>query len=158
MFKFKSIFYEIVFVLGILAIIIVLAFIAWHWRQYNRDQMRHSAFPVTMTNGQQLARAIKSYDREHGSPPEKLSLLLSKYIQQIPDAGAAAKDGWHYQIHTDGQFGGWELFIKVRDEYSPNFLGFGDTFVFHPNGEYARKAYGGVLMTFDNGEWGYYVE
>ena len=55
-------------------------------------------------------------------------------------------------------FGGWELYIKVRDEYSPNFLGFGDTFVFHPNGEYSHEAYGGILMTFDNGEWGYYVE
>ena len=158
MFKFKSLFSEILLVLGILTLIIVFAFGAWHWRQYKRDRMRHNALPVTMKNGQQLERVIKIYNREHGSPPEKLSLLLPKYIQRIPDAGAAAKDGWHYKIHPDGKFGGWELFIKVRDAYSPNFLGFGDAFVFHPNGEYSQKAYGGVLMTFADGKWGYYVE
>jgi hypothetical protein len=158
MFKFKSLFSEILFVLGILALIIILAFVAWHWRQYKRDRMRHIALPVTIKNGEQLERAIKSYDLKNGSPPEKLSLLLPQYIQKIPGAGAAAKDGWHYKIHSDGKFGGWELYIKVRDEYSPNWLGFGDAFVFHPNGEYSQKGYGGVLMTFADGKWGYYVE
>jgi hypothetical protein len=35
-------------------------------------------------------------------------------------------------------------------------MGFGNRFVYHPNGEYPRYGYGGVLVRFR--DWGYYVE
>jgi hypothetical protein len=145
---------------GLVALVLVLAgfaaSFAFSQRQHRREQMRAAALPVTIKQAQPIIRAIERYRAANGTLPKSLFILVPKYIQQIPAPGPAAKAGWHYKVNAGWQSGGWSLSIKVRDEYSPNAIGFGDTFVYHPSGKYPNVAYGGGLMPF--GQWGYYVE
>jgi hypothetical protein len=48
------------------------------------------------------------------------------------------------------------LFVEVRDEFSPNVLGFGDRFVFIPATNTLGRITAAFLERF--GRWGYYVE
>lgn len=143
-------------VIAVFALAAFIVSLALSWRQNKRAQMRAAVLPVTIKQAQPIIRAIKRYSKERRALPQSLFVLMPKYIGQIPDAGPAAKNGWHYQVNTGVESGGWALSIKVRDEYSPNIVGFGDTFVFHPSGRYPDWAYGGGLIPFD--KWGYYVE
>jgi hypothetical protein len=152
----KSAASQIAVVLLVLVLAGSAASFALAQRQKRREQMRVTALPITVKQAQPLIGAIERYRKENSALPKSLSILAPKYIRQIPSAGPAAKGGWHYQVTTDWQSGGWSLSIKVRDEYSPNVMGFGDTFVFHPSGKYPDAAYGGGLRIF--GKWGYYVE
>lgn len=152
----KSAISKIAFVLVGCILVVFAASLALSWRQNKRAQMRATALPVTIKQAQSVMRAIERYNREQGTPPQSLSVLVPKYIQQLPDAGPAAKNGWRYETGDRYEEGGWALSIRVRDEYSPNIMGFGDTFVFHPSGKYPNAAYGGGFMPF--GKWGYYVE
>ena len=153
---FKSTVSQTTLVVLVLVLAGFAASFALSQRQNRREQMRATALPVTIKQAQPIIRAIERYATENSAPPKSLSSLVPKYIQQISAAGPAAKDGWHYQANSDWQSGGWSLSIKVRDEYSPNVMGFGDTFVFHPSGKYPNTAYGGGLIPFN--KWGCYVE
>jgi hypothetical protein len=129
---------------------------AFSWQQSKRQQMRATDLPITIRQAQPIIRAIGQYRKEHHALPQSLSALVPKYLRQLPNAGPAARDGWRYQPGTKQSAGEWALSIRVRDEYSPNLAGFGDTFAFHPSGRYPRVAYGGGLVPF--GKWGYYIE
>jgi hypothetical protein len=124
--------------------------------QCHRESMRAEALPITMAQAAPIIEAIERYCKEHDTPPPDLNVLIPHYLRQLPEAGPIAEDGWHYSPQTYEDSGGWTLLVRVRDEYSPNLVGFGDSFVYHSSGNYPRGAYGGMLMPF--GRWGYYVE
>ena len=126
------------------------------WRYAHRERMRSEALPVTVSQAAPVIEAILQYSRDHGAPPPSLEAVVPRYLKQLPDAGPIAENGWHYTMEEDADAGGWSLLVWVRDEYSPNVLGFGDRFVFRPSGKYPKYAYGGVLVLF--GRWGYYIE
>jgi hypothetical protein len=152
----KSALSQIAVVVLVLLLGVFAASFALSQRQNKREQMRATALPVTIKQAQPIIRAIKRYRREKRTFPPSLRALVPTYIGQIPAAGPVAKDGWHYRVTPDWQSGGWSLGVRVRDEYSPNIVGFGDTFVFHPSSTYPNLAYGGALIPLDR--WGYYVE
>ena len=123
--------------------------------QGKRERRRAADVPVTVKLAAPIITAIEKYAQASGAPPTRLDALVPKYLIRLPDAGLVARDGWHFE--PSSPWGGWTLFVLVRDDYSPNlFLGFGDTFAYHSSGQYPDHAYGGVLKRF--GSWGYYVE
>lgn len=126
------------------------------WRKRHRENMRATALPITISRSIPIIEAIRTFQRKTGKLPETLDALVPTYLARLPDAGPAAKDGWRFDVDDYGNSGGWALYIRVRDEYSPNIMGFGDTFVYHPSGQYPIAGYGGMLVRF--GGWGYYVE
>ena len=139
------------------AVLLGALMLALSWQQSKRAQMRARDLPKTIQQLQPLIRAIERYEQDHGKPPTSTVQLAPKYLQQLPYAGPVAKGGWTYGLSDPKKTGGWTLSVRVRDEYSPNlFMGFGDTFVFQPNGKYPQSAHGGKLLPF--GKWGYYVE
>lgn len=129
-------------------------------RNANRQAMRDAELPVTIKQAAPIVAAIERYVQDHGKPPDTLNSLIPEYLSQLPDAGPVAEDGWHYSTDVDGDAGGWTLLIWVRDDYSPNIVGFGDRFVFRPSGNYPQSGYEGVLLPSSSSSegWGYYVE
>jgi len=142
--------------------IVIGGIVVLKWQRHKRDRLRAVALPITIRQAQPIIRAINRYQAERGAPPTSLSALTPKYLRQLPAPGPVSKKGWHYELSPGvggraSAAGGWALYVRVRDEYSPNIIGgFGDVFVFHPSGKYPDKAYGGMLVPFD--DWGYYVE
>lgn len=133
------------------------SFIGWlAGRQGHRARMRARALPVTMQRAIPVIRAIERYTGDRGAPPAGLPALVPEYLAGLPPPGPVAEGGWRYERTGNGVAGGWTLYVTVRDEYSPNLLGFGDRFVYHPSNRYPRSGYGGILVRF--GRWGYYVE
>ncbi len=155
MLKAKALILALVLLAGCIACIlsIPLVFAA---RQKHRNAMREKAMAVTMKQAEPLIEAINRYRKDHGKPPVSLHALIPRYLTIIPEPGALALNGWHYRANEDAAPGDWEMFVCVRGEYSPNTLGFGDRFVFLPDGNYPRLGYGGVLERV--GKWGYYIE
>ena len=151
--------------------ITLLLFGLW-WSNQRRSQwaeLRARDLPITIKKAELIIMAINRYKKDKKKCPSSLNDLVPRYIERLPDAGAIAKNGWHYRtdkdiakqtsgvtVSVDEQAGGWVLFVWVRDEYSPNAFGFGDAFVFHPSGQYPQHGYGGMLVPFRN--WGYYIE
>lgn len=125
-------------------------------RQNKRARLRAADLPVTVKNAEPIIAGITRYTREKGKPPPTLAAIVPRYVAKLTNPGPAAKGGWDYYPRAHSASTGWALAIRVRDEYSPNILGFGDTFVYHSSGQYDPAAYGGGLRRF--GRWGYYVE
>ena len=120
------------------------------------QRIRPEALRATMQQAEPLITAIKAYTAKQGQPPATLEALIPTYLRQLPTPGSMAKNGWQYLVGNRPEAGGWSLFIHVRNEFSPNTWSFGDVFVFHPSGIYARSDYGGILEPV--GRWGYYHE
>lgn len=129
--------------------------VAYRKRQ-QAQRIRPQALRATMQQAEPLIKAIKAYTVRQGRPPATLEALVPAYLRQIPAPGSMAKNGWQYMVGNKSEAGGWSLFIEVRKEFSPNRWSFGDVFVFHPSGKYARSDYGGILEPVDR--WGYYHE
>jgi hypothetical protein len=126
------------------------------WRDATREALRARDLPVTVTRAAPIIAAIKRFERDHRKPPATLQALIPRYLNRLPGPGPVAEKGWNYEAGDPGDSGGWSLSVDVRDKYSPNIFGFGDTFVYRPSEEYPNLGYGGGLRKF--GRWGYYVE
>jgi hypothetical protein len=144
---------------AVLAVVALLAVIsAWTAvRAHHAAQLRARDLPITLRQAQPLLDAIQAYRHDHSQPPAALSDLLPHYLPSIPSPGPAADGGWHYERTERSDCGGWFLAIRVRDEYSPQPVGFGDTFVYHPSHRYPDAAHGGGLTQQLQG-WAYYLE
>lgn len=125
-------------------------------RLRHRTALRTRDIPVTRCRAVPLIRAIERYRTHHGSPPASLQVLVPSYLSRLPDPGPLARDGWHYRPGNDAGSGEWALWVVVREEYSPNIMGFGDALVYHPSGQYPRAGYRGIRAWVDR--WAYYVE
>jgi hypothetical protein len=108
---------------------------------------RQAGMRDVVVNAQPVLAAIRAYEKQHKKPPETLEALKNP----LSSPGPMAEKGWEYSVFDRL----WTLKVSVKKNYTPN-LGFGDTFVYHSDGQYERAAYGGILERF--GEWGYYWE
>jgi len=128
------------------------------WVQHLKaEHIRPAAMQETVVRAQPILRAISDYQKATGHPPETIEALVPTYLNRIPDAGPMAEHGWRFETERRSEAGGWALYVRVRREYSSRYWGLGDTFVFHPNGRYARYDYSGVLVD-RVGRWAYYYE
>ncbi len=125
-----------------------------HRRQV--EKVRPGLLRHTMRRATPLIEAIRRYEKETGKPPDQLTSLVPKYLLSLPEPGELAKGSWRYERNNTHSEDGWALFLLVRSEFSPNKWSFGDYFVYHSNGKYEPKDYGGILERV--GGWAYYLE
>ncbi len=118
---------------------------------------------TTQREGGVLKLAIEKYVAAHGAPPSSLSAIVPEFLPSLPSPGPAAEDGWLYWARRRGRVAGqagkdsWAVGITVKKGDSVRIGNqFGDTFVYHADGEYGRREYGGEFLPMD--DWGYYFQ
>lgn len=74
-----------------------------------------------------LVAAIETYHRDHGSYPERLEVLVPKYIDQLPSTGMGNYTNYHYYVGSQAKEGNpW--IIEVPAGYGMGF----DQFYYFP--------------------------
>jgi len=142
---------------------------AWLWQRH-REAISHA-----ITEVQPLLSALEAYRADHGSYPSALDDLVPDYLPAIPEPPFDFPvDEWQYVSgREEVRDWAWEaatneaplelpeqvysLWVWVPSGYIPLSGMFSDALVYHSHGEYARFAYGGVLMERIDG-WAYYHE
>ncbi len=157
--------------------VLVLALLYWGaqwwldrtWDRH-REQIREDIRKV-----EPLLSALEMYRAANGAYPPTLSHLTSQYIPSIPPPSFDfLADEWQYvsgraevQVWADEKREGepplelpdqaYSLLVWAPRGYTPMSGMFADALVYHPHEQYARFAYGGVLMERIDG-WAYYHE
>ncbi|MFT5081644.1 MAG: hypothetical protein ACI84E_002310, partial [Planctomycetota bacterium] len=99
-----------------------------------------------------LVEAIKSYEDAVGYAPPNLGALTPKYIAKIPQTQLQVYPDLDYRKRPTGKGdNAWMLIVPT----SIGFLNW-DQFLYLPNGDYPRYAYGGGLELI--GDWAYVHE
>ncbi|WP_339688503.1 hypothetical protein [Gimesia maris] len=104
---------------------------------------------------QPLIAAINDYERQHGAPPESLTVLVPDYLPAVPDTGIRACSEFQYFTGEDArqQYAGNPWALQVL----PPVFGVGfDLVLYFPKQAYPEKGYGGWLERV--GEWAYVHE
>lgn len=100
---------------------------------------------------QPLVEAIAQHQKETGTLPDKVQDLVPQWLDRVP----RPPGGRPIELtqKPDDEYGQpWR--IQIDAGKTPG--SFGDSFVFHPTGDYPRSGYGGLLVKM--GDWGYYYE
>jgi hypothetical protein len=109
---------------------------------------------------QPLIASVRAYEAKNRVPPPSLTAVPAA---RAPSIEVAAPPAWLYG--DPGMIIGpptvpksrWALGIRVKSDFCPRCgMSFGDTFVYHSDGVYPEKLYGGVLERV--GVWAYYHE
>lgn len=98
-----------------------------------------------------LVEAIARHQEETGTVPEKVEDLVPRWLDRVPRPPGGRTINL-IQVIDDEYGQPWR--IQIDAGKTPG--SFGDSFVFHPKGDYPKKGYGGVFVR--TGEWGYYYE
>ena len=126
---------------------------AWERRLNQLESVAATAQPAI--------KAIRAYEAQRGSPPTSLAAIATTLPP--PSAEVAMKPTWGFgapgtiRTFPTAPSDNWALGIDVRSDFCPRCgVSFGDTFVYHSDGNYPKYLYGGVLERV--GDWGYYHE
>ncbi|MEQ8638404.1 hypothetical protein [Gimesia maris] len=104
---------------------------------------------------QPLIAAINDYERQHGAPPESLTVLVPDYLPAVPDTGMRACSEFQYFTGKDArqQYAGNPWALQVL----PPVFGVGfDVVLYFPKQNYPQQSYGGWLEPV--GAWAYVHE
>ena len=63
-------------------------------------------------NATPLIHAIVKYEADHGGPPQRLRLLVPKYIGEIPSTGVPGRDRYDYWYNSERPKR-WALAVKM---------------------------------------------
>ena len=149
--------------IALISIILVIIIGAERMRWEYRKRELHN----TVASAQPIILAIKMYEIENGKPPEALNDLVPLYLSSVPRPAGPSSGDWQYWLHDkpalkwrktykDPLAGPWALGIAVRKHFRRWPLDYGDYFVYHPSGQYSKRAYGGSVEVICG--WGYYNE
>ena len=95
-----------------------------------------------------LVIAIEAYHRDHGSYPERLEVLVPKYLNQLPSTGMGNYTDYHYHVGSEAKEGNpW--IIQVPAGYGMGF----DQFYYFP-----LQNYPDGLPYERMGKWAYFHE
>lgn len=111
--------------------------------------VRHHCFEQMTVRARPLLAAIEAYQKQHGSPPCNLDVLVPKYLPKIPDTGMAAYPNFNYT--TEDEVDPWRLEVQC----SLGLLNW-DVCFYRPSKKYSSYEYGGGVEPI--GDWRYVHE
>ncbi len=118
------------------------------------SQIRRAAFIGLAERGKPLVEAVKTYERNHGRPPESLNSLVPDYLPAIPSTRMGAYPAYEYASGDRArrfETNPWVIYV-VTPSGGINF----DQFLYFPLQNYPKKGFGGWLERI--GEWAYVHE
>jgi len=115
----------------------------------------HKAFIKAFTNvtikAKDLINAIEKYKEENGIYPDKLEVLVPKFISEIPNTGLAGYPRFEYKkADKETIFKHYELLVNTLQGFNI------DVFVYWPERNYPDNFYGGVPEKIE--DWAYVHE
>jgi hypothetical protein len=115
------------------------------------DRVRMHAFHGLAERSAGLVAAIKRFEAERGNPPTTLQDLVPDFLPHVPKTGMGAYPDYEYLVGEKARpYAGnpWVLVVSTPSG-GINF----DMFVYFPNGDYPREAYGSWLERIS--DWAY---
>jgi hypothetical protein len=114
-------------------------------------ELRMYAFELAAARAAPLVDAIEAYERQHGAPPEQLSLLVPTFLQSLPDGLPQIEIAIGDTARKRYLGNSWALAAAVPR----GFLNW-DEFIYLPNQNYPSSDLGGTIERL--GSWGYVHE
>ena len=101
-----------------------------------------------------LIRAIQTFERDQGRPPQDLTELVPGYVPAIPSTGMRGYSQWNYIRGTDARLYGENTWVLVVHTGGPGFNF--DQLMYFPNQRYPVFGHGGWIERL--GAWAYVHE
>ena len=116
--------------------------------------IRRAAFVALAERSKPLVEAVKTYERNHGMPPESLNSLVPHYLPKIPSTRMGAFPAYEYASGDKAkrfEANPWALYVFTPSG-GINF----DQFLYFPLQNYPQRGFGGWLERI--GDWAYVHE
>jgi hypothetical protein len=116
--------------------------------------IRYDAFVRLAQRSQPLISAIRQFEAKYGNPPADLESLVPAFLDEVPQTGIGAYPNYEYTVASPPghlERNPWGLTVKTP----VGILGW-DIFVYLPDQNYPRTAYGGVIERVEG--WAYVHE
>ena len=117
-------------------------------------KVRMNEFEKLGINSTYIIRAVEEFRSENGFYPTKLDQLIPGFLPQLPKTGMGAYPNYKIIMNNSNNEtyeNDWILMVDC-----PSGILNWDVFIYFPNGNYPKQAYGGYLKPIGN--WAYVCE